>query len=61
MALSKLSGLLAGTALSTGFICVMDDTIYGQFRRNMILPVKQVLTTFRTHQSIDLDEVMQVG
>ena len=27
----------------------------------MILPVKQVLNTFRTKQSVDLDEVMQVG
>jgi hypothetical protein len=44
--LAKVGGMLAGGALSTGFVCVMDDAIYTQLRMNMILPVKQVISTF---------------
>jgi hypothetical protein len=44
--LAKVGGMLAGGALSTGFVCVMDDAIYAQLRMNMILPMKQVINTF---------------
>jgi len=44
--LGKFAGFVTGGALSTGFVCVMDDNIYSQLRRNIILPVKQVLKTF---------------
>ena len=46
--LAKVGGLLAGGALSSGFVCVMDDAIYTQLRLNMILPMKQVISTFTT-------------
>ena len=59
--LAKVGGMLAGGALSTGFVCVMDDAIYTQLRMNMILPVKQVISTFTAKQAVDLDEVMKVG
>jgi len=40
--LYKVSGFLGGTAIGAGFICNMDDVIYSQLRRNVILPVKQI-------------------
>lgn len=41
--LSKLGGFLAGSGLGTVFVCNMDDVIYGQLRRNVILPFKQAV------------------
>jgi len=57
--LYKIGGFLSGSALGAGFVCSMDDMIYGQLRLNMILPVKQLLT--RNPSQINLDEIMQVG
>jgi hypothetical protein len=59
--LGKVAGFIAGGTLSTGFVCVMDDTIYAQMRRNVILPMKQVLSTFTTRNEVDVDELISVG
>jgi hypothetical protein len=39
--LYKVGGFVAGSALGTGFVCSMDEIIYSQLRRNIILPFKQ--------------------
>ena len=41
--LSKVGGFLAGSGLGSVFVCNMDDVIYGQLRRNVILPFRQAL------------------
>ena len=41
--LYKVGGFVSGSALSTGIILSMDDVIYGQLRRNIILPMINVV------------------
>ena len=41
--LYKVGGLVTGGALSSGLILSMDDIIYGQLRRNIILPMLNVI------------------
>jgi hypothetical protein len=59
--LGKVAGFITGGALSSGFVCVMDDNIYSQMRRNMVLPMKQVLSTFTNRKEVDIDELVRVG
>lgn len=59
--LFKAAGIVSGGALGAGFICVMDDVIYSQLRRNMILPMKQVFISATSKNQVDLDELFQVG
>ncbi len=56
--LAKVGGFLTGGVLSTGFVCVMDDTIYSQLRRNVILPIKGVLSTYTAKNQVDLDQLL---
>jgi hypothetical protein len=39
--LFKVGGFISGTAIGAGFVCNMDDVIYSQLRRNVVLPFKQ--------------------
>jgi len=59
--LGKVAGFLAGGAISSGFVCVMDDNIYSQMRRNVVLPMKQVLSTFSNKRDVDIEELIRVG
>ena len=43
--LFKFGGFALGSVAGAGFVCVMDDIIYVQLRRNVILPFKQVMST----------------
>lgn len=56
--LYKVGGFVTGTAIGTTFVCGMDDIIYGQLRRNVIIPVKSL---FRPKQTIDIDDLFTVG
>lgn len=58
--LYKIGGFLSGGVLGAGFVCTMDDIIYGQLRLNMILPVKQIFIR-KNFSQMNLDELMQVG
>ena len=57
----KFAGIASGATAGAGFVCVMDDVIYSQMRRNLILPMKQVFTSLTTKNQVDLDEIMHVG
>ena len=57
--LYKLAGFTAGTAIGTGFVCNMDDVIYGQLRRNVILPFKQ--TFIGSKPRVELDDLYEIG
>lgn len=58
--LFKVGGFVGGSAIGAGFICNMDDVIYNQLRRNVILPFKQ--TFFGSNkQNIDLDDILKIG
>ena len=59
--LYKLGGMLSGGAMGAGFVCVMDDVIYSQLRRNVILPMKQVFISATYKNQLDVEELMQVG
>ena len=59
--LYKVGGLISGTAIGAGFICNMDDVIYGQLRRNVILPFKQTFSRANSGKQIDLDDLLQIG
>ncbi len=56
--LYKVGGFTAGTAIGTSFVCGMDDLIYGQLRRNVVIPVKQL---FQPRQQVNLDDLLVVG
>ncbi len=55
--LLKVGGFVSGTALSSLFVANMDDVIYGQLRRNVVLPFKHV---FMGPQP-SLDEILELG
>ncbi len=57
----KLAGIASGATAGAGFVCVMDDVIYQQLRRNLILPMKQVYASATTKNQIDIDELMTVS
>jgi hypothetical protein len=41
--LNHLGGFVGGVALSTVFVCNMNDVIYAQIRRNLILPIQYMV------------------
>lgn len=57
----KLAGIASGVTAGAGFVCVMDDVIYQQMRRNLILPVKQVFASVSKKNQIDIDELITVS
>lgn len=59
--LYKVGGFALGTSLGAGFVCVMDDIIYGQLRQNVILPFKQVISTASGKHQVNIDELINVG
>jgi len=57
----KISGFASGAALGATFIVTMDDMIYTQLRRNVIMPVQQVFTGVKTGGGANLDEILAVA
>ena len=57
----KVGAFTLGTTFGAGFVCVMDDLIYGQLRRNVILPFKQVISTASRENQVKIEELMNVG
>lgn len=57
--LYKVGGFVTGGMLSTGLVLNMDDLIYGQFRRNIILPMMNVL--YPQNSGVSLDDVIALG
>ncbi|TNV87036.1 hypothetical protein FGO68_gene5713 [Halteria grandinella] len=57
----KISGFASGAALGATFIVTMDDMIYTQLRRNVIMPVQQVFTGVKTGSGANLDEILAVA
>jgi hypothetical protein len=58
--LYKLGGFVSGTALGATFVVNMDDMIYGQFRRNVLLPIKQSFLG-TTSKKLDLDDLFEIS
>ena len=41
--LYKVGGFVSGMAISSAFVCSMNDVIYSQLRRNIIKPTKKIV------------------
>ena len=57
----KLAGIASGATAGAGFICVMDDVIYQQLRRTLILPMRQVFSSVTAKNQVDIDELLAVS
>lgn len=57
----KVSGFASGAIIGSTFIMSMDDMIYTQLRRNIIMPVQQVFTGVKAGQGPQLDELLAVA
>lgn len=42
--LQQIGGFVGGVVISTAFVCNMNDVIYSQMRRNVVMPVKNLFS-----------------
>lgn len=57
----KAGGFIAGSALGAGFVCTMDDLIYTQLRRNIVLPFKQMIYGATSGKQVSLDDLFELS
>lgn len=59
--LYKVGGFVTGSALGAGFVCSMDEIIYSQLRRNIILPFKQTFFGGKAASQVSIDDLAELG
>ena len=51
----------AGVAFSTVFVATMDDLIYSNFRKNVIMPIQMVTVRSPTAGSVSKEEIQELA
>lgn len=57
--LNTVGGFALGTGISVTFILTMDDVIYRQMRRNVIVPISGLYNKDRSE--LELNDIKSVG